>query len=65
MKMVEFARANPGRWITYTASEGDQFKSSSSLLTLAKQGRGGFSHGFEAFTRDGQLYVRYTGQAKK
>ena len=62
MELIEFAKRNIGKWIKYSPSKDDPFKSVDTLGGKVRKGQGGFGPHFEAAVRSKQLYVRYVGE---
>jgi len=63
-QLIDFAKANPGRWIEYQSTENDPYKQASHFVGNVRQGRCGFSPkgSFEAVSRDKLVYIRYVGE---
>lgn len=62
MELIEFAKQNVGKWIKYSPSKDDPFKSVDTLGGKVRKGQGGFGSHFEAAVRSKQLYIRYVGK---
>lgn len=63
-QLIDFAKANPGKWIEYRSTEDDPYKHASHFVGNVRQGRCGFGPkgSFEAVTRDKLVYIRYVGE---
>ncbi|WP_072814304.1 hypothetical protein [Rhodococcus zopfii] len=61
--LIEFAKANAGRWIEYPPAGDDAYKSVSTFVSTVRSGKGGFAPkgAFEATARNKIAYVRYIG----
>lgn len=62
-ELVDFAKANPGRWIEYPPAGDDAYKSIGTFISTVRTGRGGFAPRgtFESTARNKVAYVRYIG----
>lgn len=62
-ELIDFAKANPGRWIEYPPAGDDNYKSISSFIGNIRKGTSGFDPegAFEASARNKVAYVRYVG----
>lgn len=59
VELINYARANPGLWMRYNPGSRETVKLST-IRSLIDVGSGGFGPGFEATSRAGELYIRYT-----
>lgn len=64
--LIDFARANPGKWIEYRSTEEDPYKKAYDLSSNIRAGKVGFAPrgDFESVARQNVVYVRYVGDAR-
>jgi hypothetical protein len=63
-QLIDFAKANPGKWIEYRSTDEDPYKNASHFVSSARQGKCGFAPkgDFEAACRNKLVYIRYVGK---
>ncbi|MET3956820.1 hypothetical protein ABIE52_003686 [Rhodococcus sp. OAS809] len=61
-KFAEFLRSNPSRWALWPGNVSTSRKSNEVVASIRRGYFVAFREGFEAVSRDGRVYVRFTGE---
>ncbi|WP_418345247.1 hypothetical protein [Rhodococcus pyridinivorans] len=66
-QLIDFTKANPGKWIEYQSTDDDPYKSASQFVGNVRQGKCGFAPkgAFEAASRNKLVYIRYVAEAQE